>query len=538
MATYYIVHNKQTGKRMVVTPANQRLNSNLWLKVGGEYKSRGAATAASKRPLLKSMPDASERAKEGIGAPSYGPKPKAPEKVKVRKKAPPAPEGRAEKQRRKIAQDRPASASYAPKRKSAADDARRVSGAKGLGVLEGKLDRAQRGRIPGSKLPSAHSKIKSTTAKEKDMAGNITGGVTGLSLLPYAVDAIKSDKKPAPTRDIPGIDTGGYMDKGEILRTIRPKKSKRKTPGGPTVAVGKVDKIRKQQEADKRIAANLKGIEEKKAKQNIVKSTTRGLPKTATDLPFDAGPERERATRKPTPPVRGLNRRRPVPSSPPPTTKRASAKIPAHAKRAAQLRQEAAAMSYSPTDFAIGGPQQQPRRADPTPRPRVKPPVPAASPTGDIRKLPMKSRGQDMAGMAPPDKVVPAGSPGKGKQAFMKREDKRASWKPPKQKDYTKGAVESLRKKASLDKAIKSAVAESKIDVPAGGRRKPGYTPDVALGKRRRKYEAADKRKRDFDYMEEEQGGQRKGGKITKKSSTPRRSRPKNPTLQKTSYNY
>ena len=238
-------------------------------------------------------------------------------------------------------------------------------------------------------------------------------------------------------------------------------------------------------------------------------------------------------TKRAAPPVRGLGVRRPVPSSPPPTTRKASAKIPAHAKMAAQRKQKAAA-SYSPTDFAIGGTGQpgnerwRRKPSDPTPRPRAKPMMP---------------RGQDMAGMAPPDKVVPAGSPGKGKQAFMKREDKRASWKPPKQKDYTKGAVESLRKKASLDKAIKSAVAESKIDVPAGGRRKPGYTPDVALGKRRRKYEAADKRKRDFDYMEEEQGGQRKGGKITKKkatkkSSTSHRSRPKNPTLQKTSYNY
>jgi len=238
-------------------------------------------------------------------------------------------------------------------------------------------------------------------------------------------------------------------------------------------------------------------------------------------------------TKRVAPPVRGLGVRRPVPSSPPPTTRKASANVPAHAKMAAQRKQKAAA-SYSPTDFAIGGTGQpgnerwRRKPSDPTPRPRAKPMMP---------------RGQDMAGMAPPDKVVPAGSPGKGKQAFMKREDKRASWKPPKQKDYTKAAVESLRKKASLDKAIKSAVAESKIDVPAGGRRKPGYTPDVALGKRRRKYEAADKRKRDFDYMEEEQGGQRKGGKITKKkatkkSSTSHRSRPKNPTLQKTSYNY
>ena len=163
------------------------------------------------------------------------------------------------------------------------------------------------------------------------------------------------------------------------------------------------------------------------------------------------------------------------------------------------------------------------------------------------------TRGSDMAGAFPksaPTPPVPRSKPKPMRKVTDARESVRdipgmvAAKKPfqyPKQTDHTKGAVESLRKKKALDRAIKSAVREQDIDVPEGGKRKRD-TFDASLGKRRRRLEATDKQDREWEEMHD-RAPQRKGGKITKKkatkkSSTSYRSRPKNPTLQKTSYNY
>ena len=115
-------------------------------------------------------------------------------------------------------------------------------------------------------------------------------------------------------------------------------------------------------------------------------------------------------------------------------------------------------------------------------------------------------------------------------------------------------------KEANRNRVIKDAVEKQKRR-DAATAATPGMAPawrdpdkmstkirsvDPSLKQKRRGKYSEDKE--DFEYLDREQGGQRKGGKITKKkatkapakkkSSTSNRSRPKNPTLQKTSYNY
>ena len=110
-------------------------------------------------------------------------------------------------------------------------------------------------------------------------------------------------------------------------------------------------------------------------------------------------------------------------------------------------------------------------------------------------------------------------------------------------------------KEANRNRVIKDAVNKQKLrerrEEFTGDKewRDPDKEPirsvDPSLKQKRRGQYSEDKD--DFEYLDREQG-QRKGGKITKKkatkapakkkSSTSNRSRPKNPTLQKTSYNY
>jgi hypothetical protein len=94
----------------------------------------------------------------------------------------------------------------------------------------------------------------------------------------------------------------------------------------------------------------------------------------------------------------------------------------------------------------------------------------------------------------------------------------------------------------SQEEDISGAIKE--LRAAPGGERKRVRKPAADLGRRGRKYEATDMQEREWERMQEEaEQYARKGGKITKKkavkkSSTSNRSRPKNPTLQKTSYNY
>ena len=74
-------------------------------------------------------------------------------------------------------------------KEEAATSARRKSGARGLGVLEEKLDREKKGRVPGSDLgtkrgvrAAAHKDIRTTTAEEKREAAILTGIAVGQTL--------------------------------------------------------------------------------------------------------------------------------------------------------------------------------------------------------------------------------------------------------------------------------------------------------------------------------------------------------------------
>jgi hypothetical protein len=75
-------------------------------------------------------------------------------------------------------------------KEDAATSARRKAGARELGVLEGKLARKKKGRVPGADLgtkakkgslgrigAAAHKDIPTTTAKEKEAAAGITAGM-------------------------------------------------------------------------------------------------------------------------------------------------------------------------------------------------------------------------------------------------------------------------------------------------------------------------------------------------------------------------
>ena len=69
-------------------------------------------------------------------------------------------------------------------KKDAATSARQKSGARGLGVLEGKLARKKKGRVPGADLgtkrgvrAAAHKDIPTTTAEERKAAAGITAGM-------------------------------------------------------------------------------------------------------------------------------------------------------------------------------------------------------------------------------------------------------------------------------------------------------------------------------------------------------------------------
>ena len=76
-------------------------------------------------------------------------------------------------------------------KEDAATSARRKAGARGLGVLEGKLARKKKGRVPGADLgtkakkgslgrgvrAAAHKDIPTTTAEEKKAAAGITAGM-------------------------------------------------------------------------------------------------------------------------------------------------------------------------------------------------------------------------------------------------------------------------------------------------------------------------------------------------------------------------
>ena len=381
-----------------------------------------------------------------------------------------------------------------------------------------------------------------------------------------------------------------------------------KKPGAssPTVAVGNVGKLKRKQEADKRIADNLKEIEEKKARQNIVKSTTRGLPKTATDLPFEAGPRHAKATEKtvttranmggrsskvsPAPgSVTGekeafMRREEKVTPRPETSIERSKRMQP---QVAAKLKDAQKRLAPSNTAITRRGPRVEdmqdrgmgaitaaPRPAPP--RPGFKPPVPAAS---RPRTTPMMPRGQDMAGMAPPDKVVSAGP--KRKDPYQKTAPIGGKYSQAEVKEaIAKDAAKQKQKAKTRTKALFHGARQA--DASAGGEfgklgkenRRPVSRPELtrfgkkpkisaeqkktisgAVKKQKSTWRDPDKLRKtldpslkqkkrdDWTYMEEEQGGRRKGGKITKKkatkkSSTPRRSRPKNPTLQKTSYNY
>jgi hypothetical protein len=100
----------------------------------------------------------------------------------------------------------------------------------------------------------------------------------------------------------------------------------------------------------------------------------------------------------------------------------------------------------------------------------------------------------------------------------------------PSQKDAISGAIKELR------------------EAP-GGERKRIRKPDADLGKRGRKYEATDEQEREWEEMHREsEQYARKGGEIKKKKATKapakkqyahsHNARPKNPTINKTSYNY
>ena len=443
-----------------------------------------------------------------------------------------------------------------------------------------------------------------------------------------------------------GIGAAPYGPKPKAPTSVKTRTSfvpeaPAKKPGAssPTVAVGNVGKIRKKQKADKLIADNLKEIEEKEAKKNIVKSTTRGLPKTATDLPFEAGPKRERATRKT---VRNRTNigGRPSKVSPAPgsvtgekeafmrreekVTPRPETSIE-RSKRmqpqvAAKLKDAQKRLAPSNTAITRRGPRVEdmqgsgmgattaaPRPAPPRPGFKPRPPSQAGEPVpsqGGFDPRPGGWTGHKPGPFSSATKKRPPGDVTGEKQAFMKRTDAAQKAKsrsltsrqrsnlptakvsgapigakpvgklgtegfgrlgtahrldvtPEASKTRPKQVLSAAQKK-DISGAVKKQKRRELATAATPGMAPAWRNPDLAkvkgtrgtrsIGKpvidpklkqeRRGQYSVTEKQKRDWEELEREQGGRRKGGKITKKSSTSRRSRPKNPTLQKTSYNY
>jgi hypothetical protein len=451
-------------------------------------------------------------------------------------------------------QDRSASASPAPKRESAADRARRVSGAKDLGVLEGELEREQKGRVRGADLRvpgadvnkrkgiggAAHKDIKATTSAEKRAAGDAMGLITGIPLIKDVAKGIST---------LPDIVNRKVRNK-KIRQDEADQKMNPRTPGSTT---GKKEKYMaevdaKEAEKQKREAEKQKRLVRRRDLQKRLQGE---VPPSVGDR---QGPGMDAPTPAPKPALK---------SSPP---------------RTPVFKGVGGVPTYGPAPLNKASATTE---ADPLPKDTTKRPVPqkvAGSTSGKKEAFMKRKTASELAtgpGDDPGDPAEMEEQRARQKALELQKAKTRnkALYHSSRQADDSAGGefgklgVENRHpdsrpqtefsraqpKKltsAKQDKAIRMATAAQGDEFSPGVKKKPSPSrPNVGLGSRGRKYEATDVQERDWERMREENQGARKGGKITKKkatrkqaapkkSSTSHRSRPKNPTLQKTSYNY
>ena len=476
---YYIYMNKQTGKTKVVSAAASKRIHPDWERIGkGDgYKQRGRAH------------NAAMKAKEKAQLQEYFDKVDA------------------------------SNSKGMDKSESAADRARRVSGAKDLGVLEGELEREQKGRAHGADLRvpgadvnkrkgiggAAHKDIKATTSAEKRAAGEAMGFITGIPLIKDVVEGI-------PT--LPDIVNREVSNK----KLRQDEYDRTRNPGTPGSTTGKKEKH--MAKVDKKEVAEQKkeaARQRRLARRRDLQKRLQG--KAPPSVGDRQGPGMDAPTPAPTP-------------APKPALKSSPPRTPA-------FKGVGGVPTYGPAPLNKASATTE---ADPLPKDTTKRPV--------------------------PQKV--AGSTSGKKEAFMKR--KTASDKPHRYspEEYTSSGRRNVPdtkefrglKEANRNRVIKDAVADLKkkkyIEEFTGEKewRDPDKITtkaqriDPSLKQKRRGQYSANKRDEDeWERMREENQGARKGGKITKKkatrkqaapkkSSTSHRSRPKNPTLQKTSYNY
>ena len=351
--------------------------------------------------------------------------------------------------------------------------------------------------------------------------------------------------RPAPKRnvveDIPGMDTGRKpMSKKKILDTVSPTKQQTMTA---QKRAGKAQRFRPMPKpAPKRnVVEDIPGMDPGKlreiSKKKILNTISPRKAPLAMEDPREGGVSGDEK-----PANRALSwqerlksenvRKRRKDESPRPAPKSRSPRTPA-------FKGVGGVPAYGPAPLNKASATTE---ADPLPKDTTKRPV--------------------------PQKV--AGSTSGKKEAFMKR--KTASDKPHRYspEEYTSSGRRNVPdtkefvglKEANRNRVIKDAVADLKkkkyTEEFTGEKewRDPDKITtkaqriDPSLKQKRRGQYSANKRDEDeWERMREENQGARKGGKITKKkatrkqaapkkSSTSHRSRPKNPTLQKTSYNY
>ena len=448
---YIVIKNSKTGSTSVALPGDKRINSGMWSEVSKHTSRDAAMKAMAKADPVKAKVDALLKRKR---------------------------------------QDRSASASPAPKRESAADRARRVSGAKNLGVLEDELEREQKGRIHGADLRvpgadvnkrkgiggAAHKDIKATTSAEKRAAGDAMGLITGIPLIKDVAKGIST---------LPDIVNRKVRNK-KIRQDEADQKMNPRTPGSTT---GKKEKYMaevdaKEAEKQKREAEKQKRLARRRDLQKRLQGE---VPPSVGDR---QGPGMDAIT-------------------PPP---RPAAPKPAPKSRPVRDRQGSGMDAIAPR---IASPRPT---APKPPVPKMKPPVP-----GSLKKPSKPPSGRRNV----PDTEEFVGL----KEANRNR--------------VIKDAVADLKKK----KYIEEFTGEKEWRDPDKITTKAQRIDPSLKQKRRGQYSANKRDEDEWERMREENQGARKGGKITKKkatrkqaapkkSSTSRRSRPKNPTLQKTSYNY
>jgi len=511
---YYIYMNKQTGKTKVVSAAASKRIHPDWERIGkGDgYKQRGRAH------------NATMKAKEKAQLQKYFDKVDA------------------------------SNSKGMDKSESAADAARRVSGAKGLGVLEGELEREQKGRAHGADLRvpgadvnkrkgiggAAHKDIKATTSAEKRAAGEATGFITGIPLIKDVVEGIST---------LPDIVNREVSNK-KLRQDEADQKMNPRTPGSTT---GKKEKYMaevdaKEAEKQKREAEKQKRLVRRRDLQKRLQGE---VPPSVGDR---QGPGMDAPTPAPKPALK---------SSPP---------------RTPVFKGVGGVPTYGPAPLNKASATTE---ADPLPKDTTKRPVPqkvAGSTSGKKEAFMKRKTASELAtgpGDDPGDPAEMEEQRARQKALELQKAKTRnkALYHSSRQADDSAGGefgklgVENRHpdsrpqtefsraqpKKltsAKQDKAIRMATAAQGDEFSPGVKKKPSPSrPNVGLGSRGRKYEATDVQERDWERMREENQGARKGGKITKKkatrkqaapkkSSTSHRSRPKNPTLQKTSYNY